>query len=409
MSTKTSRMRRWRIAPALRVAALCLTLLLLAAGTEAAVADTPNLGLSYDLGSPTADPGDNQLDLYTPDGASPTDSRPVVVYVHGGGWRQGDKSNKIADKIDLFTGSGYVFASINYRLSPTGGDPANPDPGRIKFPAHPDDVGEAIGWLGAHVDEYGGDPTRILLIGHSAGAHLISLVATDPSYVEAYGVEPWQLIGAVSLDTAGFDIVADGSSTNPSSSNRGLIWNAFGTPAENAVTGAWLAGSPIHWAGAEDPDFLLVTSFNPSRVADNQAMATALDQDPAGVFRAPYDHEGINAAVGGPADASGETMAIMDFLGRMIQASADPKVAFEDKPRKLIESSRGTTRVRFAFSSKSAGATFECRLDKAKFKRCRSPKRLIVDRGRHKFQVRAIADRGRPGASRSHRFRLRGG
>ena len=163
--------------------------------------------LSYDIDSPPSDPNLNALDLYVPDGAQPSDSRPVVVYVHGGAWRTGDKASQIADKVTLFTGAGYVFASVNYRLSPR--DPTVLDPARIKFPDQPDDVGEAIGWLDRNVEAYGGDPGRMLLIGHSAGAHLVSLVSTDPSYVGSFGVEPWQLIGTVSLDTDAFDIASE--------------------------------------------------------------------------------------------------------------------------------------------------------------------------------------------------------
>ena len=127
---------------------------IVAPGSAVAAVATPDV--SYDLGSPPADPNLNALDVYVPDGALATDSRPVVVYVHGGGWRVGDKSNQITRKVDLFTGAGYVFVSLNYRLSPPTRDVL--DPGPLKFPAHPADVGEALGWLARNIDDYGGDP-----------------------------------------------------------------------------------------------------------------------------------------------------------------------------------------------------------------------------------------------------------
>jgi acetyl esterase/lipase len=261
------------------VAALAGCLLALAA-TGSAAAAISHLDLDYDLGSPPAPSpaSQNRLDLYLPDDAGPTDSRPVVVYVHGGGWRQGDKRNRILDKANLFTDAGYLFASINYRLSPEALS-ATPDPSRVMFPDHPHDVGEAIGWLGRNLASRGGDPERIALIGHSAGAHLVSLVATDPSYVEAYGVDPWQLIGAVALDTGAFDVPARIAELGPA--GQLLYFNAFGTVAENAATGSWAEASPIEWADPADPAQLLVTQMaSQARVQENRRMASALGQDP---------------------------------------------------------------------------------------------------------------------------------
>jgi acetyl esterase/lipase len=380
---------------------LCLGLAGSAAGATAV------LDLEYDLGSPPPASVANQgrLDLYLPDGASATDSRPVIVYVHGGGWSVGDKRNRIADKVDLFTGAGYLFASLNYRLSPATPS-ATPDPGRVKFPDHPHDVGEAIGWLDRNLASYGGDPERIALIGHSAGAHLVSLIATDPSYVETYGVEPWQLVGAVSLDTAAFDVAARIAELGPV--GRLLYLSAFGTEAENAATGSWAKASPITWADDRDPTQLLVTqAANPLRVQENRLMATALGQDPEGVFLAPYDHAGINAAVGGLDDPAGETEAIMTFLREAIAAAQPPRTKLRKRPPKRVETARRRAKVRFRFTSTDPGASFECRLDRAAFKPCRSPRRMVVERGKHRFRVRAIAAGGRPGPAAVHRFAVR--
>jgi acetyl esterase/lipase len=181
-------------------------------------------------------------------------------------------------------------------------------------------VGEAIGWLSRHLDEYGGDPARLLLIGHSAGAHLVSLASTDPRYVRAYGVNPSRLLGTVSLDTAAFD-VRERISQVPGA-RKDLYYNAFGTPQENAATGSWAAGSPIRFADSGDARHLLVTqASNPRRVAENRRMAAALVQTPQSVFPVPYDHGGINAAVGSSNDPAGETQRIMDFFARRIAAA----------------------------------------------------------------------------------------
>lgn len=103
-----------------------------------------------------------KLDLYVPSNvAAPI---PVIVWIHGGSWSGGDKSQCPAEH---FLPPGYAVASINYRLS-----------GEAPFPAQMDDCAAAIAWLQAHGKDYGIDSSRIGLWGVSAGAHLASLVAT---------------------------------------------------------------------------------------------------------------------------------------------------------------------------------------------------------------------------------------
>ncbi|MDX9975652.1 MAG: alpha/beta hydrolase, partial [FCB group bacterium] len=117
------------------------------------------------------------LDIYTLS-PKPEAPAPVLIWVHGGGWSIGDKSYHMEYKPALFTGEGYCLVSINYRLSPR---PFSDDPGRIKYPVHEQDVASAIAWVQEHIAQYGGDPSRIALLGHSAGAHLVSIVSTDES------------------------------------------------------------------------------------------------------------------------------------------------------------------------------------------------------------------------------------
>jgi acetyl esterase/lipase len=385
------------------IAAACLALL----APAGASASTAHINLNYDIDSPPAPApaAQNMLDLYVPDGVGKGDSRPLVVFVHGGGWAVGDKANKVANKVPLFTGAGYVFASVNYRLSPATGDPANPDPGRVRFPAHPHDLGEALGWLDRNVARYGGDPDRIILIGHSAGAQIVSLLATDPSYAAAYGIRPWQIVGTVSLDTDAFDITAEADPASPQANNPEMFWNAFATPDENAVDGSWATASPVRWADPGDPPFLLMTSLVPNRIRDNQAMATALGQDPAGVVSLPYTHEQINDNLGGPGDTAGETAAVMDFISRELRAAKAPKVRLRAHPPKRIRAHGRRAHVRFRFAATGAGG-FECRLDSKRWRKCSSPLRLTAGKGRHTFRARALSDRGRPGKAKSWRFRV---
>ena len=268
--------------------------------------------VDYDLGSPVSPAAQNRLDLFVPRGkAARQGRRPVVVYVHGGGWQAGDKA-RVGHKASLFTRAGYLFASVNYRLSPSNqGVPATD---RVRFPDHPHDVGEALGWLERNVRRYGGDRRRLVLIGHSAGAHLAALVGVDPSFRRAYGVPTGAVRGVVSLDTAAFDIAAE---ADPARSLRPqLFWNAFGTPREEAADPRWASGSPIHFADRRDPAFLLVTQRRPRRVARNRAMLQALgDRRSDSLLALALDHAGINRTLGSPRDTSGETEAVMAFVG----------------------------------------------------------------------------------------------
>jgi arylformamidase len=176
------------------------------------------------------------LDIYSPARTNSCESVPVIVWVHGGGWAAGDKGNGLDDKIKLFNDAGYVLVSINYRLSPNPANTSNLE--RVKFPIHPQDVAKALKEIADRIHAYGGDPSRIALLGHSAGAHLVSLVATDQSYLEAEGKSLGLIRCTASIDTAAYDLPtrldgADAASTE-------LYVNAFGS--DEAV---WTQASPI--------------------------------------------------------------------------------------------------------------------------------------------------------------------
>lgn len=133
---------------------------------------------------PTADPERHKLDLYLPKAAT---NFPVVMFVHGGTWRSGNK--------DMYAALGHAFAKAgigtviaNYRLSP-----------KVKHPAHVEDVAGAFAWTHANLGKYGGDAKRVFLFGHSAGGHLVSLLATDPAYLAAEKLTPADIRGVVAV------------------------------------------------------------------------------------------------------------------------------------------------------------------------------------------------------------------
>ena len=108
---------------------------------------------------------------------------PVVMWVHGGGYQSGDKAGKgTANKVTLFNSKGWVFVSVNYRLTVAG------DPDSAHFPDHYEDVAAAIDWVHRSIRPYGGDPGRIALLGHSAGADIVANVAGNPGYLAGEGL-----------------------------------------------------------------------------------------------------------------------------------------------------------------------------------------------------------------------------
>src|SRR5262249_27869294 len=133
-----------------------------------------------------ANPHERQvLDVYAPAGAK---NAPVVFWIHGGGWQTGDKS-RVQAKPQAFLDQGFVFASTNYRLLP------QVDMGTIAR-----DIASAIRWVHEHIAEYGGDPQRLFVMGHSAGAQLAALVCTDERYLKSEGLSLAIVKGCVPVD-----------------------------------------------------------------------------------------------------------------------------------------------------------------------------------------------------------------
>jgi arylformamidase len=121
-------------------------------------------------------------------------SLPVVFWIHGGGWQAGDKTS-VQVKPQAFVDKGFVFVSTNYRLLPTV------DMGTIVR-----DIAKSIHWVHDHIAEYGGDPKRLLVMGHSAGAQLAALICTDDRYLKAEGLSLAIIKGCVPVDGDTYDV-----------------------------------------------------------------------------------------------------------------------------------------------------------------------------------------------------------
>lgn len=188
----------------------------------------------YDVSYCSADSG-QKMDIYFPDTGGPW---PVLMYIHGGSWMHGDKSEAamFANGMNML---GYLVASVNYRLYP----PAS-------FPSMIEDVKCAVRSLRAHAAEYNLDPDRIAAIGPSAGGHLVSLLGTtaptDGWDVGDYMEQSSRVQAVISM--AG---VMDLSRNFPNADIELMKRVGFG---EHNVTQA----SPITHVTADDPPFLLI-------------------------------------------------------------------------------------------------------------------------------------------------------
>jgi acetyl esterase/lipase len=138
-----------------------------------------------------------RLDLVKPAGVA---KAPVLLFVHGGGWSIGDKAHAAPEKARWANAMGWAFASTNYRLVP-----------QATVEQQAADVAGAVAWLRANAAREGLDADRIVLMGHSAGAHLVALVGTDPQYLSAAGVPMGAVKGVVLLDGAGYDVPTQAS------------------------------------------------------------------------------------------------------------------------------------------------------------------------------------------------------
>jgi acetyl esterase/lipase len=208
---------------------------------------------------------------------APKPAAPLVVFVHGGGWKRGSKDNATGQaKPAHFTHEGYAFASINYRLVPDA---------TVEQQAA--DVAAAVAALRARAGELRIDPDRIVLMGHSAGAHLVALVGTDPQYLDAAGVPRGAIRGVVPIDGAAYDVAAQMADAGRFMADT--YRQAFGTdPARQRAL------SPTLQAGGWDaPRFLLLHVQREDGVAQARGLDAALTKAGAAVEDGSYPGTGL--------------------------------------------------------------------------------------------------------------------
>jgi acetyl esterase/lipase len=222
-----------------------------------------------------ADPA-QRLDVYIPPGAR---DAPILIMVHGGAWRIGDKANtgSVENKLQHWLIRGWIVVSVNYRMLPDA----------MAY-EQAQDVAEAVRWAQGRAGSWGGDTGKIILMGHSAGAHLVALVSSRPGMVG----RPWA--GTVVLDSAAMQVSATMAGRHP-----GFYDRAFG-----ADPAYWAKTSPMdQWTPRAVPMMLVCSTRRPDDPCDDarrfQAKARAGGREMP-VLPQALTHADINRTLGAP-------------------------------------------------------------------------------------------------------------
>jgi len=216
---------------AVRLGALLLTAMLAAcSGFSFFVANAPTTFGSFKRTSDLAYGPDarQRLDVFAPKGAAAARS-PIVVFFYGGSWTMGRKSEHAFVGAAL-AARGFVTVIPDYRLYP-----------QVRFPQFMDDAAQAVTWVQQHADEFGGDPERLVLMGHSAGAYMAALLALDDSYLVKAGLRPHTIVGLVGLSGP--------YALDPNTDTLRTIFASPFTPAD------W---QPVRFASTRAPPALLL-------------------------------------------------------------------------------------------------------------------------------------------------------
>lgn len=237
---------------------------------------------------------EQRMDVYRPANAR---NAPVIFMVHGGGWARGDKeaAGVVNNKVEYWLPKGYLVVSVGYRLVP-----------QVTPLGEADDVARALAFAQGRAKSWGADPSRFVLMGHSAGAHLVTLLSADPSIATRAGAGSW--LGTVSLDSAAYDVVQIMEQQHFS-----LYDKAFGNDRE-----LWRAASPtLRLSRAPVPMLLVCSSRRADACAQAQGFASKATALGGKVQVAPIDlrHGYINAQLGTPGELTARVDAFLHSLG----------------------------------------------------------------------------------------------
>lgn len=249
------------------------------------------------------------LDVYAPVAAK---SVPVVFWIHGGGWQAGDKS-EVRLKPQVFVDRGFVFVSTNYRLLP-----------QVDMDTLIRDIAKSLHWVHDHIAEHGGDPERVVVMGHSAGAQLAALICTDDRYLQAEGLTLAMLKGCVPVDGDTYDIPA----IITTAEIRRRVHNLpqakvghrekFGNDPEKHI--AFSTITHIARDKGIPPFLILHVGEHPDTTAQAQRLEAVLNAAEIPVKRvgaSDTTHSRINDNLGTPDDPT--TNALYEFVGQVLK------------------------------------------------------------------------------------------
>lgn len=220
------------------------------------------------------------LDVYLPADAA---GAAILLVVHGGAWRRGDKGllRSVRNKVMHWVARGCVLVSVNYRMLP-----------RARPLEQAEDVARALAFVQRQARGWGADGTKVVLLGHSAGAHLVSLLAADPQLGARGGAEPWW--ATISIDSAAFDLVRIMSRPH----------FAFYDEAFGADPADWRAASPLHRLQARPsaPWLAVCSSLREDACPQAQAFAAkaAAFGGQVSVLPVALSHADLNDLLGAP-------------------------------------------------------------------------------------------------------------
>lgn len=254
------------------------------------------------------------LDVYRPEQAA-GQKRPVLFWIHGGGWQAGDKSD-VDLKPKVAYERGMVFVAANYRLLPT-----------VTMEELTDDVAAALGWVRRHIADHGGDPDRIIVGGHSAGAQLAALLCTDGRWIERHGVSMTALKGCIPVDGDTYDI----PKIIATAEHRQMLYGGkmftyghrqkFGNDPEKHV--GFSAVTHVAPDRGIPPFLILYFTGNPDTTVQARRLADVLQQ--AGISAKAFgkgdsNHSQLNNDLGKPDDPA--TVEFLGFLDRVTAGSS---------------------------------------------------------------------------------------
>ncbi len=279
------------------------------AQSQSAASTQTKLNVKRDLAY--AEPADprQKVDIYAPEGAK---NLPVVFWIHGGGWVTGDRTN-VQVKPQAFADKGFVFVSTGYRLLTN-----------VEMATIFRDVAKSVRWVHDHVAEHGGDPNRILVMGHSAGAQLAALICIDDRYLKAEGLSLNVIKGCVPLDGDTYDVPAIVETVETRQRVHGLPMPTFGHRVKFGSDPAKLRdySAVTHVAkGKGIPPFLIlhVADHPDVRAQAERLEATLKDAGiPAKRFAArETNHSKLNENLGLPDDPA--TKALFEFVDEVLK------------------------------------------------------------------------------------------